>query len=206
MTTKICKKCNKDKDLSEFNKLSSSKDGHKPRCRECCADENSVWYKKNKEDVDKRNKEYKENHKEEEIYRNKIYYQNNKKRCGDSNRKYAFNRAREDINFRMRKNLRTRLYRAIKGGQKTGSAIGDLGCSIDELKTHIELKFLPGMTWDNYGKWHIDHIEPLCSFDLTDAEQLKSACNFSNLRPLWGKDNLLKLSEDKKKSLKVKRG
>lgn len=50
-----------------------------------------------------------------------------------------------------------------------------IGCSVSELKKRLENKFLPGMTWDNYGKWHVDHIKPCASFDLSDENQQKSA-------------------------------
>ncbi len=84
--------------------------------------------------------------------------------------------------------LRTRIRRAVK----TGSAIKNLGCDISELLAHLESKFTNGMNWDNYGKWHIDHIKPLSSFDLTNQEELIEACHYSNLQPLWGADNIRK--------------
>ena len=72
----------------------------------------------------------------------------------------------------------------------------DLGCSIEEFKAYIESLFQPGMTWGNWGKgnnkWHIDHIRPISSFDLSDRDQLKKACHYSNLQPLWEVDNLIK--------------
>lgn len=58
--------------------------------------------------------------------------------------------------------------------------------------THLEAKFSEGMTWQNYGTWHIDHIRPLASFDLTDPAQVRLACHFTNLQPLWGADNIRK--------------
>lgn len=83
---------------------------------------------------------------------------------------------------------------AIRKQQKGGSAIDDLGCSISELKAHLEAQFQPGMTWENHGKygWHIDHKKPLNSFDLTNLEQLREACHFSNLQPMWAKENYSK--------------
>ena len=104
--------------------------------------------------------------------------------------KNARHRTKTDINFRLASNLRHRLWKSIK----TGSHVKDLGCSIDQLKTHLESKFTDGMSWDNYGSkgWHIDHVIPLSSFDLKDREQFLKACHYSNLQPLWAMDNILK--------------
>ena len=92
--------------------------------------------------------------------------------------------------------LRSRLYKALKGNYKTGSAVRDLGCTIPELKIHLGNQFQEGMTWDLLGKEiHIDHIKPLCKFDLTDREQFLQACHYTNLQPLWAHDNLTKNSK-----------
>jgi len=88
--------------------------------------------------------------------------------------------------------LRLRLYHALNHNFKSGSAVRDLGCSISGLKLHLESKFQPDMTWDNYGEWHIDHIKPLSKFDLTDRDQLLEACHYTNLQPLWAEENLKK--------------
>lgn len=98
------------------------------------------------------------------------------------------------LTTRLSDNLRARLRQAIRHNFKKGSAVRDLGCSIDEFKTYLEDKFKPGMSWDNYGKdgWHIDHIKPLSWFDLSDPSQLREACHYTNLQPLWAKDNLKK--------------
>ena len=107
-------------------------------------------------------------------------------------REYQRKRSAADVEFKLKKVLRTRLYCALKRGQKTGSAVDDLGCSIGQLKCWLEYQFQPEMTWDNYGEWHIDHVIPLSSFDLTDRQQLLEACNWYNLQPLWAVDNLNK--------------
>lgn len=97
------------------------------------------------------------------------------------------------------KRVRHRLWDAIKGNSPI-SIWDTIGCSTEELREHIEKLFQPNMTWDNYGElWVIDHIEPLCSFDLSDEEQIKKANNFMNLRPLLKSENAAKSSEDKKK-------
>lgn len=96
--------------------------------------------------------------------------------------------------YKLERNLRKRLAMAIKKQSKTGSAVKDLGCSIEELKKYLESKFLDGMSWDNYGKygWHIDHIVPMSQFDLTYHEDVKKVCHYTNLQPLWWRDNLSK--------------
>ena len=99
-----------------------------------------------------------------------------------------------DIQYRLSNRLRKRLHNILNNDQKSGSAVKDLGCTIDELKIYLESKFQPGMTWDNWtiDGWHIDHIKPLASFDLSDRKQLLEACHYTNLQPLWAKDNLEK--------------
>lgn len=100
---------------------------------------------------------------------------------------------------RLKADIRSRLSIAVRysGRYKSGSSIDNLGCSIEELKVYLESIFLPGMTWENRGinGWHIDHIVPLVSFDLSNLEQLKKACHYTNLQPLWAIDNLQKGSK-----------
>ena len=101
-------------------------------------------------------------------------------------------RRRNDICFRLGLNLRSRVRMAVKRNQRAGSAVRDLGCNISEFKTHIESKFQIGMNWDNYGKWHLDHIIPLCKFDLSIRAQFLNAAHYTNYQPLWGADNCRK--------------
>lgn len=105
---------------------------------------------------------------------------------------YVQDRLRGDLQYKMRHNLRRRFRHALSGGHKAGSAVRDLGCSSDNLKRHLETQFKSGMSWDNYGEWHIDHIKPLVSFDLTKREELLKACHYTNLQPLWKRENLEK--------------
>ena len=76
--------------------------------------------------------------------------------------------------------------------KKAGSAVKDLGCTLEFLEKHIEGQFQEGMTWDNYGEWEVDHIVPLAKLDLTNPEDFAKACHYSNLQPLWWQDNLKK--------------
>ncbi len=93
--------------------------------------------------------------------------------------------------------LRGRIKRAISKNYKESSCLKYLGCSVQDVRQHLESLFQPGMTWENHGThgWHIDHKIPICSFDLTKELELKKAFHFTNLQPLWAKDNLLKGSK-----------
>jgi hypothetical protein len=109
---------------------------------------------------------------------------------------YQWKRRRRDVDYRLRLTLRNRLCAAISRGKgkKIESSISLVGCTVFELRAHLESQFQPGMTWDNYGLhgWHIDHIIPCASFDLTDPEQQKACFHYTNLQPLWAEDNLKK--------------
>lgn len=111
-------------------------------------------------------------------------------------REYERQHRRNNKNARLAHCLRSRLREALYGRAKNGSAVQLLGCSLSDAIAFIESQFLPGMTWDNWGqgrrdqrRWHIDHIKPLSSFDLSNPEQLAAACHHTNMRPLWCDEN-----------------
>lgn len=107
---------------------------------------------------------------------------------------YVNSRRQSDPGFRLRMNLRHRIWTALAGGIKSGATADLVGCSMEELRLHLERQFLPGMSWENYGKhgWHVDHVKPCASFDLTDPEQQRQCFHYSNLQPLWAADNIRK--------------
>lgn len=144
-------------------------------------------------------------HREQNNARSRAWYAAHRKEHNAYTRKWqkenserAATRRKEryntDVQYRLAVCLRSRLHQALNGKTKRGSAIKDLGCTVAELKTHLESQFTAEMSWKNYGKtptsWSIDHIRPLCEFDLTDPIQLKEACNWKNLRPLWHIENI----------------
>jgi hypothetical protein len=104
-------------------------------------------------------------------------------------RQYEREKKQNDLSWRLSKSLRDRLYKAVTRDAKLSSSKKLVGCSIDELKLHLEKQFTEDMNWDNYGTWHIDHIKPCISFDLTDPNQQQECFHFNNLRPLWGFEN-----------------
>ena len=155
---------------------------------------NRNLYKDHKDKIKLSKKRYYEVNKDKLKLQRRVYRETNKEKVRLQERMRDGKKRQTNINYKLSKGLRTRLWSAIKDNQKTGSAVKDLGCSIDELKSYLEFKFLPDMSWDNYGQygWHIDHIKPLSSFDLTDRKQLLEACHYTNIQPLWAKDNLSK--------------
>jgi hypothetical protein len=143
------------------------------------------WAEKNPEKVRNAHKKFNDAN----VEARRVYVRPNKKAYYQE---YFKRRYSTDVKFRVAHLLRRRLAAALHGNHKAGSAVRDLGCTIPELKAHLEQRFQPGMSWDNHGAWHIDHVKPLASFDLTDAVQVQKACNYSNLQPLWAGDNLKK--------------
>ncbi len=114
-----------------------------------------------------------------------------------SQNKWYHNKGKYDIQYVISERLRGRLRRALKNGRNNGatklvSAIELVGCTPEQLIAHLQAQFRHGMTWENYGDWHIDHIRPCNSFDLQDAEEQKACFHFTNLQPLWGRENILK--------------
>ena len=112
----------------------------------------------------------------------------------DYMRNYMAERAGNDVDFKLRGVLRARVRAAVTrvGGEKSRKTMQLVGCSVPKLRQHLEAQFTDGMTWDNHGEWHIDHIKPCASFDLTDAEQQRECFNYTNLQPLLAKDNMSK--------------
>jgi len=188
MITKICSRCKEEKEIELFKKRRASSDGRDCFCKQC---HNSI--NKEKYDPVKKASYYSKN-RDSILSKKQEYQKKNIDKITSYQREYIKNRIKTDVSYALKKALRKRLLCAVRNNHKAGSAVSDLGCTIEELKLYLESKFQPGMSWDNWAKygWHIDHVVPLSSFDLTDPEQLKKACHYTNLQPLWAKDNLTK--------------
>lgn len=107
-------------------------------------------------------------------------------------REYESNKIKTSPLYAMKVRARGRIYLAIKnnGYLKKSKTSDMLGCNWSELKSHLELRFSDGMTWDNRELWHVDHIVPLASANSED--DIIRLCHYSNLQPLWAQDNLRK--------------
>ena len=107
---------------------------------------------------------------------------------------YMKKRCKTDAGFRIMVSLRSRARYAVKAkdGTKAFKTTELIGCSVQSLRNHLEEKFKNGMSWDNYGDWHIDHIIPCAAFDLTRSTEQKKCFHYTNLQPLWAHENLSK--------------
>lgn len=165
---------------------------------EICA-QRKKYREENPEKIKEQKKKYREDHAEEIAAKKRAAYMANpeyfkaRSRAWREKNKAKYNayskkRLDDDINARLAHRLRTQIGSYIH----RHTAVEELGCTIREFREYLAERFLEGMTWQNYGEWHVDHIKPLASFDLTDEEQFKVACHYTNLQPMWAKDNLQK--------------
>lgn len=107
-------------------------------------------------------------------------------------RNYMRERYKNDVQFKLARLISDRLSKAAKKNTRLSGTLKYLGCSLQELKEHLSSKFTQGMSWDNHGEWHIDHIVPLASADLMNENDLRRVCHYTNLQPLWAADNIRK--------------
>jgi len=191
---KNCNRCNNSFPANKeyFNQNSKLVDGLHTICKKCIKEYNSIRYKKHKDKMLLQSKQWVEKNKNQVKKNKQLWYEKNKEEFLQKSLQYKKHRYKTDLSYRLTCNLRRRLHRAIDGKLKNDSALKLLGCSIEELKTHLEKQFINGMNWNNYGKWHIDHIKPCSSFNLSDPLEQSRCFNYSNLQPLWAKDNIKK--------------
>lgn len=203
METKICSNCNQEKPISEFPKCKRNKDGLDTHCKDCRNKKNKAYREKNKEKVKEARKRYYESNKEHILEQMKVYADSHKEQKAEYDKKYRQENkeklriqkkewAKHSIEHKIRCNLRRRIAHALKGESKSAHTMELIGCSIEFLKEYVSKMFLDGMSWDNYGQWHLDHIRPCSSFDLSDPIQQRECFNYKNLQPLWANDNLKK--------------
>lgn len=200
--TQTCTKCGTVKPLEDFPKATTGVNGRRGDCRVCRRKYCKDWYS-GLPDEQKKARQAREGKREWQA----AYYQRNKEQYREAGRRWvAENKEKQLASTRsamrkMRSTTKGRLHSNISAGvrrglksRKHGSTFDILGYSVDQLLSHVERQFLRGMTWDNYGDWHIDHIRPLASFDYetTEDPQFREAWALVNLRPMWAKDNIRK--------------
>jgi hypothetical protein len=151
-----------------------------------------AYYLKNKEKISAYFKKYKAERKEHYANLNKKWFLNNKKRRQEYVNKRERHQRKTNPSFKIKTYMRVRIYAALKGINKAKKTMDFLGCTIEQLWIHLEKTFKPGMTRENYGKWHVDHIIPCASFDLTIDEQQAKCFHYTNLQALWAIENITK--------------
>jgi hypothetical protein len=201
--TKVCTVCQEAFPATNeyFNKAKLGKYGITAKCKKCLNNYLHKYYSKNKKRYAKNRKNNKlkkseydkqryEQYKDKIKVRSNQYYYANYPKV----KQYWQNRYKNDLDFRITMNLRKRVRDILKSRKKYLSTIQMIGCSSTELRIHLQKQFTDGMNWENYGfyGWHIDHIIPCSSFDMTDPEQQKICFHYSNLQPLWAADNFRK--------------
>ena len=156
---KRCSRCEIIQVIENFSKDRNCKDGLCPLCKSCRKD----YYFKNLDKI-------------------KIYNEQNK----EKRNKYLKNKRETDVNFRLISNTRNRIYKSLKGMTKQSSTKEILGIDIDLYRKWLEFQFTPHMNWSNI---EIDHVKPICMFDVSDDEQLKEAFCWKNTQPLLKHDH-----------------
>jgi hypothetical protein len=219
--TKLCNVCKQEKELLNFNKKKSGKYGVEARCRDCLKIYNKNYYIKNKDLILLNVKMWGDCNKEKTRLYSRTWVNRNKDKSLKSNEQWRLsnpekmNKCREiwrnnnedkvlfyDKNYRDNRK-KNELYVFIdrtrklisgsfkrQGYKKFSKTHEILGCTFEEFKEHIEKQFVDGMSWDNRSKWHIDHIYPI-SLAKSEEEVIKLN-HYTNLQPLWAKDNIRK--------------
>ena len=201
-----CSKCAEEKPMASFYK------GHR-QCKKCMNASSKTYYARNLPAIASYGKTYretrgaelrvdaKERYKKNRTHllaKQKSYRKNHSKEILAYHRKYYKKRNKErrktDINFKLASNLRSRLWQSLAGNIKSAKTLELLGCTVEELREHLQKQFQDDMTWENYGLrgWHVDHIKPCTKFDLSKEAEQRACFHYSNLQPLWAEDNLKK--------------
>lgn len=173
-TEKACARCKRVKRKTEFKRHKDSVDGTHCYCKDCCNTINREHRKSNPEMAEAWSRRWREKNPEK--------------------RKAIYRRWASKPSNRIHLAVTARMYECLKSAKDWRRSEELIGYSFDELRRHLERQFIAGMTWDNYGEWHVDHIVPLSSFYITspDDPAMKQAWAMTNLRPLWATENLKK--------------
>ena len=184
METKVCSKCGIKRNIIEFRKDITKKDGLRPDCKLCVKNYEMTQRVNNPTLMsEKLKKFYKDNPEKRKEYRKNYKPRKREQRKERRNTDPIFN-----LTNRMRGRLRK--YLIILNISKKNKTFEIVGCSPQFLKEHLEKKFVDGMNLENRSEWHIDHKIPLSS--AKTEEELYKLCHYTNLQPLWAEENLKK--------------
>lgn len=184
METKVCSKCGLEQNTKEFRKDKTKKDGIRPDCKICSKKYEYNHRINNSTTTKEKLKKFYEKNPEKKKEYNKNYK--------DRKHEQRKERRKSDIIYNITNRVRCRVwkYLIINNITKKNKTFEIVGCTPQELKEHLEKKFVNGMTWDNRSEWHLDHIIPLSS--AKTEEELYELCHYTNLQPLWAVENMKK--------------
>lgn len=178
---KKCPHCGQVKSFADYDKRADRPGKVAAWCKTCRREDSTKWKARNPERA-----------REASRKSAAAFFLRNPERVRESAKRSVYNRLANNPEYRVLHNLRRRLNKAVTGVCCSASTKELLGCGMSQLMLWLESQFQSGMSWDNYGAWHVDHKRPCASFDLTDPAQQRECFHFSNLQPLWEKDNLRK--------------
>ncbi len=203
---KRCNKCSTLKNKSEFYRNHRSPDMLASLCKQCKVEYSRNYRQKNLDECRRKEREYSARNSGARADRVKRFYDENPEKAKEYNARYVakpqvkaamneygrlrINRLRKECTlFKLQLNCRNRLHAALRGigERKTSRTFETIGCSPQQLKDHLEKQFEIGMSWDNYGEWHVDHITPI-AWGKTKSRVLELS-HYSNLQPLWATEN-----------------
>lgn len=201
MEKRICRICEIEKNINEFDIDKRRRDNISSKCKECRRKYHNQYNNLNREKTNEKNKKRYWENREKELIRSKEKHQKNKEKeieYRKKNREKKAKREREryqnDFLYRLKVNLRNRLKLFLKSKKinKINKTIEIVGETPETIKKYIENQFKDGMSWENYGHngWHIDHIIPLSS--AKTEEEVYKLCHYTNLQPLWANENYKK--------------
>jgi len=189
--SKCCGRCKAEKNFTHFYKNKRKPDGYQGYCKSCTKVSNAKSFQTHKKERMAYSLRYQKTEKGKKYRREwakRKYHANEehrKKVCRDSVT-YCRKRLDNDVFFRIKHNIRNRMRKFIKGQAKSATTERLIGCTWDTLHEQFKKQFEEGMTFDNYGKWHIDHRVPCAAF----SHEQESICWWHrNLQPMWGIGN-----------------
>lgn len=189
----ICNKCNIKKSKEEFY-FRKELQIYKKQCKTCQRSRAKVRRAETIENIKKRRSNHYQKNKERLQKQGREYYHNNKEKIINNARVYFSNRYNSDSYFKLKQTLRNRLRKVLKSKKlhKDNKFAEYIGCSLEELKQHLESQFQPGMSWENHTTdgWHVDHIVPLDS--ASTSEEMMKLSHYTNLQPMWAIPNIKK--------------
>jgi len=194
---KRCRKCGELKTVADFHRDSSRSDGRQAHCRECVRSYRKSYDQR--PEVKEQSRAWDENHRERvraasarwrarQTVPRVLSPEARERRLESSRKRRKAHGVRVSVNI---SNAMRKSVRSDKGGRAWETLVG---YALAELISHLEARFVDGMTWANYGEWHIDHVRPVASFSITSVEcdDFRACWSLSNLQPLWAADNIAK--------------